>query len=77
MIINNIISEEINKYINEKCMIKEYKNPNDAETVRVCGDMLQQLYDNIIAQGSSKREITVEYLQRIIGEIRHLEEMMR
>lgn len=73
----DIISEVINNYINSKCMLREYKNPNDAETVRVCGDTLQQMYDRIIQQGSSKREITVEYLQRIIGEIRHLEEMMR
>ena len=73
----DIISEVINNYINSKCMLREYKNPNDAETVRVCGDTLQQMYDRIIQQGSSKREITMEYLQRIIGEIRHLEEMMR
>lgn len=73
----DIISEVINNYINSKCMLREYKNPNDAETVRVCGDTLQQMYDRIIQQGSSRREITVEYLQRIIGEIRHLEEMMR
>jgi hypothetical protein len=58
-------------------MLKEYKNPNDAETVRVCADNLQQLYDRIIAQGSSKREITVEVMSKIIGELRHLEEMMR
>lgn len=73
----DIISEVINNYINSKCMLREYKNPNDAETVRVCGDTLQQMYDRIIQQGSSKREITVEYLQKIIGEIRHLEEIMR
>ena len=73
----DIINEVINNYINSKCMLREYKNPNDAETVRVCGDTLQQMYDRIIQQGSSRREITVEYLQRIIGEIRHLEEMMR
>ena len=63
----DIISEVINNYINSKCMLREYKNPNDAETVRVCGDTLQQMYDRIIQQGSSKREITVEYLQRIIA----------
>jgi hypothetical protein len=73
----DIISEVINNYINSKCMLKEYKNPNDAETVRVCADNLQQLYDRIIAQGSSKREITVEVMSKIIGELRHLEEMMR
>lgn len=74
---NKLISEVINNYINSKCMLREYKNPNDAETVRVCGDTLQQLYDRIISQGSSKREITVEMMSKIIGELRHLEEMMR
>jgi hypothetical protein len=73
----DIISEVINNYIKSKCMLKEYKNPLDADTVRVCGDTLQQMYDRIIQQGSSKREITVEYLGKIIGEIRHLEEMIR
>jgi hypothetical protein len=73
----DIISEVINNYINSKCMLREYRNPNDAETVRVCGDNLQQLYDRIIAQGSSKREITVEFMHKIIGDLRHLEEMMR
>ena len=58
-------------------MIKEYKNPNDSETVRVCGDMLQQLYDSIINNGCSKHEITVETMGKIIGELRRLEEMMK
>ena len=75
--INRIINEEITKYISEKCMIKEFKNPNDAETVRVCGDMLEQLYNSIIANGCSKREITAETMAKIIGDIRHLEEMMK
>ena len=38
--ISRIINEEIKKYISGKCMIREFKNPNDAETVRACGDML-------------------------------------
>ena len=74
---NRIISEEIIKYINKKCMIKEYKNPNDAETVRVCGDMLEQLYSNMISGGCSKREITAETIYKIIGELRHLEQIMK
>jgi len=73
----NIINEVINNYLKSKCMIKEYKNPNDADTVRACGDMLQQLYNNIIGNGMSKREITVEIMAKIIGELRHLEEMMK
>lgn len=73
----DIISEVINNYIYSKCMLKEYRNPNDAETVRVCADNLQQLYDRIISQGSSKREITVEVMHKIIGDLRHLEEMMK
>ncbi len=73
----DIISEVINNYIESKCMLREYKNPNDADTVRSCGDMLQQLYNNLLQNGCSKREITIEMMARIIGEIRHLEEMMR
>lgn len=75
--INNIINKTINNYIKSKCMLREYKNPNDAETVKVCGDTLQQLYDKIIAQGSSRHEITMVRMLEIIGEIRHLEKMMR
>jgi hypothetical protein len=75
--IGKIIIDEITNYINSKCMIKEYKNPNDSETVRVCGDMLQQLYDSIINNGCSKHEITVETMGKIIGELRRLEEMMK
>ena len=73
----DIISEVINNYIENKCMLREYKNPNDADTVRSCGDMLQQLYNNLLQNGCSKREITIEMMARIIGEIRHLEQMMR
>jgi len=73
----DIISEVINNYIESKCMLREYKNPNDADTVRSCGDMLQQLYNNLLQNGCSKREITIEMMARIIGEIRRLEQMMR
>jgi hypothetical protein len=74
---DKIIKEEVNKYIGSKCMIKEYKNPNDAETVRVCGDMLEQLYNRVIGDGCSKREITVELMYKIIGDIRRLEQMLK
>ena len=74
---DKIIKEEVNKYIGSKCMIKEYKNPNDAETVRVCGDTLEQLYQRIVGEGCSKREITMEMLAKIISDIRRLEQVMR
>ena len=74
---SNIISEEIKKVIGEKCMIREYKNPKDAETVRACGDTLEQLYNRIISDGCSRREITVELLSKVIKEIRYLEQIMR
>ena len=77
MNINRIISEEITKYLSDKCMLKEYKNPNDAETVRVCGDTLEQLYNRILQNGCSKREITMELLAKVIKEIRHIEQVMR
>ena len=75
--IGKIIIDEITNYINSKCMIREYKNPKDCESVRVCGDMLQQLYDNIISNGCSSHEITVEMMGKIIGELRRLENMMK
>ena len=77
MNINRIISEEITKYISDKCMLKEYKNPNDAETVRVCGDTLEQLYQRIVGGGFSRREITMEMLAKIISDIRRLEQVMK
>ena len=77
MNINRIISEEITKYLSDKCMLKEYKNPNDAETVRVCGDTLEQLYQRIVGGGMSKHEITMEMLAKIISDIRRLEQVMR
>jgi len=77
MNIKNIISEEINNFLKEKCMLREYKNPKDSETVRVCGDMLEEVYNRIIQNGVSKREITVKTMGNIIGELRHLEEMMK
>ena len=75
--ISNIISEEIRKVIGGKRMLREYKNPKDAETVRVCGDTLEQLYSRIISDGCSRREITMETMEKIIGDIRHLEQMMK
>ena len=74
---SNIISEEIKKVIGEKCMIREYKNPKDAETVRVCGDTLEQMYNRIIDNGCSRREITVELLSKVIKEIRYLEQIIK
>ena len=75
---NRIISEVINRYIVSECgMLKEYRNPNSADTVRTCGDMLEQLHDSLVNDGCSKREVTVVMMAKIIGEIRHLEQMMR
>ena len=74
---SNIISEEIKKVIGEKCMIREYKNPKDAETIRVCGDTLEQMYNRIIDNGCSRREITVELLSKVIKEIRYLEQIIK
>lgn len=74
---NNIISEEIRKVIGGKCMIREYKNPNDAEIVRGCGDTLEQMYNRIIDNGCSRHEITVELLAKVVKEIRYLEQIMK
>lgn len=68
----DIISEVINNYIKNKCMLMEYKNPEDSKTLRVCGNMLQDMYDRIIESGVSKNEYTLEKLHMIIDEIRKL-----
>ena len=72
----DIISEVINNYIESKCMLREYKNPNDAETVRACRNMLFNLYNNSLRKGMSKREITMEKIAAIIGELERLEQVM-
>lgn len=69
----DIISEVINNYIKNKCMLMEYKNPEDSKTLRVCGNMLQDMYDRIINNGASKAEFTIEKLKAVIDEIRKLE----
>lgn len=79
-ILDNIITEVINGYVESKSkrnMLKEYKNPEDSETIRVCADQLEALYNNIIKNGMSKREITVKTLGEIIKELRVLENEMR
>lgn len=79
-ILDNIITEVINGYVESKSkcnMLKEYKNPEDSETIRVCADQLEALYNNIIKNGISKREITVKTLGEIIKQLRALEMEMR
>ena len=72
--LNKIVTESINSYLESKSkcnMLKEYKNPEDSETIR------EALYNNIIKSGMSKREITVKTLGEIIKELRALEMEMR
>lgn len=69
----DIITEVINEYLESKCMINEYKNPKDAETIRVCGDQLEALYKRIIEGGVSKNEYLVERLGKAVLELRKLE----
>ena len=72
----DIINEVINNYLNQKMMLKEYKNPKDSETLRVCTDMLQNLYENAINNGTSRHEYVMEKLGNIILELRKLEKNM-
>ena len=77
MMRNDIITEVINDYLGKKTMLREYKNPNDGETVKVCADMLENLYNNIISNGVSRNEYTVQQLFKIIHELRKLQETIR
>ena len=72
----DIINEVINEYIGSKKMLKEYKNPNDSETVRVCADQLEGLYNQILGDGISRHEVTIEKLGSIVMELRKLQQMM-
>ena len=47
-----IVAEEISNFLKKDCMLKEYKNPQDSETIRVCGETLKALYDRIIKNGT-------------------------
>ena len=69
----DVITEVINNYIKNRKMLKEYKNPDDAETIRVCADMLDDMYKNIISNGTSKNEYTIEKLGKIVVELRRLQ----
>ena len=57
-------------------MLKEYKNPQDSETIRVCGETLKAIYDRNTKNGTSKHEITMVMLNKIIGELKRLEQAM-
>lgn len=76
-ITEDIVTNVINNYIKENCMLKEYKNPKDSETLRVCADMLRTMHDNIIANGTSAHEITMVKLTNVIHDIEKLEKMMK
>lgn len=71
-----IVAEEISNFLKKDCMLKEYKNPQDSETIRVCGETLQAIYDRITKNGTSKHEITMVMLSKIIGELKRLEQAM-
>ena len=73
---DRIIRETINEYLNKKGMLKEYKNPNDSETVRVCTDQLESLYERIITDGGSKNEFTIMRLGEVISELRKIQKWM-
>lgn len=57
-------------------MTKEYRNPRDAETVRNCIAMLENIHDKAIQNGVSKNEIVVEKLSIIILELKKIEKFM-
>lgn len=72
VMVDKIISETINGYLRDRKMLKEYKNPQDSESVRVCADQLENLYNKILSNGGSKNEYTIMRLAEIINELRKL-----
>ena len=73
----NIITEVIDNYIESKCMLKEYKNPIDSETIRTCADTLENMYNNIIYNGASRHEYVIQQLWEAIRKLRKLEDYFK
>ena len=73
---HDIIKETINSYLIKKEMLKEYKNPKDAETLRVCADMLEEVNERMVSNGTSRNEITMQKLEQVITELRKLTKIM-
>lgn len=72
--IDKIVNEQINNLIESKRnMLREYKNPNDRDTVKVCTDQLENLYNSIIERGNSRHDYAIERLSKIIRELRKIE----
>ena len=74
---NKIIKECINSVIRDKKMLKEYKSPKCCEVIGSCIGQLQELHDEIVNSGISKREITVEDLQKAIEMLKKVYKMMQ
>lgn len=75
--IDSIVSEAINDCLRGKGIINEYKNPKDSNTIRVCADQLEALYENIIANGASRNEYTLQRLFKVIRELRKIQKTIR
>lgn len=67
--VNRIINEVVDDYIRKNALVLEYKNPKDAETIRVCAELLEKLRENMITCGASKNEHVVVRLGRVISEL--------
>lgn len=72
-----IIRECINSVIRDKKMLNEYKSPKCCEVIGSCIDQLQGLHDEIVNNGVSKHEITVEDLQKAIEMLKKVYKMMQ
>ena len=75
--IDRIVSESIKNYIDDKMLLKEYKNPNDSDTIRVCTDQLENVYENILKNGGSKNEYTVMQLAKVIHDLRKIQDWFK
>ena len=75
---NQIVKEVINNYINENCKrIDEFRNPVNAHEIGVYANNLENMRNNIMNNnGVSRNEITMVKLNKIIMDLRSLEQMM-
>ena len=67
----NIITEVINDYLKNKCMINEnfYWGEGDLRAMRNCKKTLSEVYDRMLKNGLTKNVFVVQQLGDIINRL--------
>lgn len=76
MNLNKIVKETVNSILKEECLLMEYKNPMAADKIRVYTDGLEEVYNDMLSSGVSRREVNAHTLYEIIAKLRELERLI-